>query len=339
MFMLAGLLGLMAAGTAAVMTFDFNEPEEELDEDIGAGSDGIDAGGPDNLLEDLIPEEEAPSAADTAGEEDASQIIAGDESDEAIEGGTGNDQINGYEGDDTLDGAEGEDHLYGDDGDDLMAGGGDDDLLHGEAGTDNMSGDSGDDTLFGHSGDDVLDGGDGADSLIGGFGADSLDGGEGSDALHGREGDDILRGGEGEDILFGGDGADLLDGRDDAGDMDFLNGGDGDGDDVILVGAGDIATGGDGMDSFLLSQWHEVSGETTIMDFDRDEDSLVLLYEDTGGSDPEVEVRADVANPDTGAIYVNGFQVATVHGGGDLSPAEITLLPQGSAGAAELVRV
>ena len=218
-----------------------------------------------------------------------------------------------------------------------MAGGSDADLLHGEAGTDSMSGDGGDDTLFGHSGDDILDGGAGADSLIGGFGADSLDGGEGSDALHGREGDDILRGGDGEDVLFGGDGADLIDGSDDAGEMDFLNGGNGD--DVILVGAGDIATGGDGMDSFLLSQWQEDNGESTIMDFDRDEDNLVLLYEDTGGTDPEVEVRTDTADPDTGTIYVNGFQVATVHGGGDLSAAEITLLPQGSAGAAELVRV
>ena len=128
----------------------------------------------------------------------------------------------------------------------------------------------------------------------------------------------------------------MIDGAEETAEMDFLNGGAGD--DVIHAGAGDCASGGDGMDSFLLSQWQENTPETTIMDFNHGEDGLVLLYEDSGNAAPDVEIRTDTETPDTGAIYVNGVHIATVHGGGDLVPADITLLPQGSPGAAELLR-
>lgn len=343
MFFLAGLLGIMAAGTAAIMTFDFGDNAEDSDAAEGNATSGVEGETPTDegdmaLFDDLLADDSGDPEAAPEDEENAEdQIITGSETDEAISGGTGDDQINGYDGDDTLAGGTGADHLYGDDGDDSLAGEAGDDLLHGETGTDSMTGGSGDDTLFGHSGDDLLEGGDGADSLIGGFGADLLDGGDGDDSLLGREGDDTLNGGAGQDVLFGGDGNDLVDGTGDEGAADFLNGGDGD--DMIRIGAGDIATGGDGMDSFFLAQWQDAEAEATIMDFDREEDSLILLYEDMGGADPEVEVRTDAETPGTGAIYVNGFHVATVQGGGDLSPAEITLLPQGSPGAAELVRL
>lgn len=336
MFMLAGLIGIMAAGTAAIMTFDFDDGGDEADEAALPEEDTaeVDPGDETSLLDSVsepiekdLPEED-PLAED--------QIIAGEEGDEEITGGDGDDQINGDKGDDTLAGMLGEDHLYGDEGDDSLMGGAGDDLLHGEAGTDHLEGEDGADTLFGHSGDDLLDGGAGEDSLIGGFGHDALDGGAGDDVLHGREEDDTLIGGAGADVLFGGDGNDLVDGTGDEGAVDFLNGGDGD--DVILAGAGDYADGGNGMDSFLLSQWEEGSSETTIMDYNHAEDSLVLLYEDNGGTDPEVEIRTGTDTPGTGAVYVNGALVATVHGGGDLVPADITLLPQGSPGAAEFLR-
>ncbi len=345
MFMLAGLLGIMAAGTAALMTFDFDgggdeagetssEQNETAEIDTGEEGDLLDRVDIDSDPAPALSREDDPEYGDAlAGD----QIIAGGDPDEAITGGDGDDQINGYEGDDSLSGAAGDDHLYGGEGDDTLAGGTGDDLLHGGSGTDDLAGGDGADTLFGHSGDDTLAGGDGDDSLIGGFGADLLEGGAGDDALHGREGDDTLIGGEGADVLFGGGGNDLVIGADDDGAMDFLNGGEGD--DTIHAGAGDYADGGEGMDSFLLSQWAEGSPEATIMDFNSAEDSLVLLYEDSGGLDPQVEIRTEEETPDTGAVYVNGVKVATVHGGGDLAPTDITLLPQGSPGAAEFLRL
>jgi hypothetical protein len=100
-----------------------------------------------------------------------------------------------------------------------------------------------------------------------------------------------------------------------------------------------MAHGGDGLDTFLLSEWDQVGGPVTIVDFNVSEDSLVLMYEDSGNGDPEVDIRQDTNVPNRTEVLVDGIPVAIVMGGGGLSAADITLLPQGGPGATELLRV
>ncbi|MFV3127770.1 hypothetical protein [Niveispirillum sp. KHB5.9] len=87
-------------------------------------------------------------------------------------------------------------------------------------------------------------------TLVGGTGNDTLIGGDGHDLLIGGEGDDLLEGGAGNDTLIGGAGHDTLVG--------------GAGDDVLVLDADDIAFGGAGADTFVItdsvvSQWVTVS--------------------------------------------------------------------------------
>lgn len=73
-------------------------------------------------------------------------------------------------------------------------------------------------------------------------GNDILDGGDGNDTIYGQGGDDTLTGGRGNDTMDGGAG-----------------------DDTLNVAQGDVATGGDGDDTFILTDLAEAgSGTITI---------------------------------------------------------------------------
>lgn len=111
------------------------------------------------------------------GNDDARDIIKGDNSGNDIFGGSGNDELRGGKLADWIDG--------GADNDDLYATGGDGNVLLGG---------SGNDKLFGASGSDWLLGGADKDTLEGGRGADILDGGEGDQ--------DVLKGGAGNDVYI-----------------------------------------------------------------------------------------------------------------------------------------
>lgn len=116
-------------------------------------------------------------------------------------------------------------------------------LLPATASNDTLSGGAGDDTIWGQTGDDILDGGTGNDSLSGGTGADQIDGGDGADTLDG---------GDGADTLSGGAGVDQIDG--------------GAGNDQIAFGTGDTASGGDGDDVFMLTDFADTTtGTITIV--------------------------------------------------------------------------
>lgn len=332
-------------------------------------TDGPDIGGPgigSPVISGLdAPPVSPPSALDLAlldGTE-GDDILSGTERAETLSGRAGNDLINGYQGDDTLNGAAGEDHLFGAQGDDSLRGGTAADVLHGQDGTDWLAGNAGADTLFGGMGDDSLSGGTGSDSLQGGQGDDSLHGGRGADALHGGYGNDSLQGDAGEDTLFGGSGADLLDGRTDpslppdpadasgaqddtqdattASDRDFLNGGPGD--DTLIGGLNDVLTGGSGEDMFYVGETvvTQPSFETpeaggtdgaalTLMDFDATEDQLAVLYaSDTAA--PTISVLNDVPPNSTTHVFVDGVEMAIVHGASNLTAEDIILLPQSVA--------
>lgn len=70
-----------------------------------------------------------------------------------------------------------------------------------------------------------------------------IDAGAGADVITGGSGDDVIDGDAGDDTIAGGTGADIVDG--------------GAGDDTIYVAEGDSATGGDGDDTFTLTDLGE----------------------------------------------------------------------------------
>ncbi len=331
MLMFASFLSILA-GAGIIATMDLST--DEVEEGTSASDE------PDDSEDTNAPSQtadfETNDILQIAGSADG-DILSGSATADDITGHSGEDQINGYQGDDTISGGDDNDILHGASGDDLISGDAGHDIAHGEDGADTLSGGEGDDSLYGHMNDDALEGGAGADSLVGGFGDDALDGGDGDDALHGGYGDDTLDGGEGQDTLFGGDGNDLLSGlspANDAQDTDFLNGGDGD--DTLIGGGGDILTGGDGADQFTLG---DLGGDVqTIMDFNSAEDNLVLLYEDFQ-TEPDIEIRPSENAVNVAHILVNGVELAVVHGGADLVPADIALLPQGAANGPEVLRV
>ena len=174
-----------------------------------------------------------------------------------------------------------------------------------------------DDSIYGHTGDDLLAGEDGADLLVGGTGNDSLSGGAGNDSLMGGYGNDSLRGGAGTDDLDGNAGNDTIHADDDDA-ADFVNGGSGD--DLLWLGAGDTASGGDGADAFHLS------GPTTITDFDPASDSLHVLYDPATHPDPQMTTALD--GGDT-IILLDGAEVARLIGVAEFDATGITLTPQG----------
>lgn len=115
--------------------------------------------------------------------------------------------------------------------------------------------------------------------LIGGPGADHLVGGAGNDILLGGDGDDILEGGGGDDYLDGGAGVNHLIG--------------GAGNDTLVVSVNDTAEGGEGADTFILtdellghlveltSQKAAVSLQKWIFDFNVVEGDVLMLADGT----------------------------------------------------------
>ena len=107
----------------------------------------------------------------------------------------------------------------------------------------------------------------------GGFGADTLDGG-----ARRRHLDGTYSSGSGP---FGPS-------DEDAGDM-LLGGG---GDDMILVGANDVATGGEGADTFITGSYVRTGRRRrTFSDFNPDLDVIEVIFDPDLTPDPEITVE------------------------------------------------
>ena len=114
-------------------------------------------------------------------------------------------------------------------------------------------------TVDGTTGDDVIDSSyagdpendfvDTADGTGTNRNEDIISAGAGNDTISAGAENDTVFGGIGNDVIFGGTGADTLNGED--------------GDDTISVAEGDVATGGDGDDTFLVTDLGE-AGSSTI---------------------------------------------------------------------------
>ena len=333
MMFLVGLMGLMAVGATAVYGLDAGGSADEdddttnptLDEDTQAGND---TSGTLDLLH--APEPDVLPNGDTGG------VRAwGNALNDTLEGTENPDLLNGYQGDDRVSGLEGGDQIHGEDGNDTLLGNEGDDTLHGEDGNDELHGGAGNDALFGHNDSDTLYGGAGQDSLVGSEGNDHLFGGEGDDALHGDIGNDTLEGGSGADTLFGGWGDDVISGvtANGASDTatDYLNGGGGD--DLIIAGNSDIVTAGEGADSIALGDWLSQEHQAEIMDFSAEEDSIMIVYDDQSGNEPDVTLEQDEDDPTRQHVVLNGERIASVANATGLSLAQVVLVGQSALAA------
>jgi len=111
--------------------------------------------------------------------------------------------------------------------------------------------------------------------------------------------------------------------NDDSG-QDILNGGDGD--DLILLGATDTATGGEGHDTFATvnNMITATDGPATITDYNGTDDSIEVLYRNTDGA-PTVSVTANAAGD--ALVSLDGIGTFVVTGAGaTLSASDIVLL-------------
>lgn len=334
--MLAGLLGVLAAGAAAFVGF---EPEPVEEEDLNDESGRMN---PPDDVEDSVPDllQESAEAIEGPIQDPADgRIIAGADVPEAIDGTPGQDQIDGYDGADTIRGGEGDDLIHGSDGQDDLAGDSGDDTLHGGDEEDMLRGGDGADRLFGHNGQDTLHGGADDDSLVGSAGEDLLFGDDGNDALHGDIGNDTLQGGLGQDTLFGGWGDDVINGivddpatpkPDDIDGRDYLNGGGGN--DLILAGRGDVISTGSGSDTIMLGDWLAAEDQAEILDFSDAEDRLAVLYDDADGQRPVVTFEPDEDQDGYRHLVVNGERIAVLANAGDLTPDDVTLVPLSHTG-------
>ncbi len=307
------------------------------------------------MSDDEAGEDTADDAQDPQGD-----VLDGTEGDDTLTGGPGDDTLDGYSGDDLLDGGTGDDLLRGREGmdslfgsggndaitggvgDDLLDGGSENDALFGNEGNDSISGAGGADEAYGDEGNDTISGGGGTDFLAGGEGDDVISGGangdllfgnEGDDSLSGDGGDDYLQGGFGADTLEGGDGNDRLDGTFAAGDALFgpHDEDEGDtldgcaGDDVIILGAGDIATGGEGSDSFITGSYIETGAEAGhVTDFDPARDVIEVMYDPAADPDPLITVE-DFPDGTGAHVLFDGQIILSVTGGQGLDPTAITL--------------
>lgn len=350
MLWLAGLMGLMAVGAVTFVEIESSDeddaaenesPAPKLDHETGAS-----AGADDTEASDSGGTQTFPQDTDTLNEyvsfDDASdddEILVGTEDDDDLDALGGNDQIGGQDGDDTLYGGDGNDLVSGGKDDDVLYGDDGDDTLHGEDGSDNLMGGTGDDALFGHNGNDTLNGGAGNDDLQGSAGADEVHGGDGDDTVQGGLGNDTLFGGTGLDSLFGGDGDDVVVGLEKQTTpgmelADFLNGGAGN--DEILVGGLDIATGGSGSDTFVLGDWITEGNAAQITDFDVADDNLLLIWDDSSGDEPVVDLVADPHNETVIFVQMDGITVATVDAETGFDISDVSLIPMSVAVAAGL---
>lgn len=329
-----GLFGVMMAGLAAdaLMSHrsetaeddgDANTPPDEEDDQIDRG----------NLLDDLDPDPTVPTSNDLPQEPDqavtlsggdGSDLMSGFGADDEIKGNGGADQIDGRGGDDWISAGDHNDAVWAGDGDDSIWGEAGSDTIQGQAGNDLIDGGEGRDSLMGSEGSDTLHGGAGNDSLIGGTEDDWLFGDEDDDWLLGGAGNDTLIGGAGKDEIDGGAGNDLLSGVEAEGqpqEVDFLNGQDGN--DRIMVGAGDYASGGEGEDEFILQEWMNESQVAQVLDYDPGQDQLVIVYDAAVHTDPVVTIEPNGSGSGQ-SVFIDGSKVAVVYGG-PINVADIRL--------------
>lgn len=227
----------------------------------------------------------------------------------------------------SFEGAEAKEHVTGNALDNVISGGENNDKLSGLDGNDTLDAGAGDDRIFAGAGDDIATGGTGADRVFLSDGNDIYLSADDADA-----GDDFVRGGAGNDTITDTDGSNQIfgdighdriitvDGLNPDGtlDPDAERGADtvhaGYGDDTLIGDAGDMLTGGEGEDTFVVATLSEIEGAPAVLlDFDPGEDRFSVVFLDTPPADTTVEFVHDAEGQHLKAI-VSGQEVATLSG-------------------------
>lgn len=206
--------------------------------------------------------------------------------------------IDGTDEAERIDGTDASELIRGLDGNDTIDGGGGDDWIYAGRGEDVVEADPGNDRIFLGSGNDRYGGYDigtdeGNDTIEGGSGHDTITVNSGRHVIWGDDSDDEFEGHDsitaygGQVTIHGGGGNDTIaahDGRAGGPDLsDELYGGDGN--DLIEVGAGDLADGGEGQDTYRLT--HGFDPATLIYE---PRDRIVVTFEGSADNPPAYEV-------------------------------------------------
>jgi Ca2+-binding RTX toxin-like protein len=266
-------------------------------------------------------------------EEDTVSLVGTDDAD-TLEGAEGNDFLDGQAGDDIMNGRAGDDTLFGREGEDVLQGEDGDDML--------CSGD-GDDVVTGNRGQDLLEGQGGDDFVSGDYGWDRVFGNEGNDTVIGGRGGDLVVGNDGDDVIFGGiiEGVPLnleeLEALRDGGSLAQINGGidlrddslgntlrGGAGDDDLIIGSGDIATGSTGADTFHLMSEQAEGGAATIISYTQAD--AITIIADGVDADADITVTQD---GDDALVRFGDTVLALVEGAAEtLEAGDITLIAE-----------
>ena len=242
--------------------------------------------------------------------------------------------INGTPEDDVLQGTGQAEDINAGGGDDLVSGGGGDDDLDLGVGNDVALGEGGDDLILGGGGDDLVDGGAGNDTIWLGKGDDVIDVGfldevgatdpAGDDRMSGGDGDDSIADWVGSDTLTGELGQDLIVsvdemGTEDAGDV--TSGGWGL--DTLVADDGDTVSGGGSADEFHVYADEVSDAAVTVTDFDGAREQLILDLDVGAFGDLTDEDFTTETDPDTGdvSVLLDGQVVALLTNPAQFDPA------------------
>ncbi|MEO0485098.1 MAG: calcium-binding protein [Pseudomonadota bacterium] len=318
------LLGV--AGITLALDFSGIFDDDEIAEAVSSFTEG--SSGP-NVVSDIDGDEEPDFT-------EGNDVYEGSDEGEDVDALSGNDFVFAGAGNDIVDGNGGKDLLAGNDGNDTLNGGEFHDLLLGGDGADTLNGGTGKDTLLGQAGDDTLNGDEWTDMLFGGTGSDELNGGANHDYLDGGlTGDGLVE-------LTASTISDIHDALDDGltisnvtsivggiatyddGETDTLDGGKGE--DTLVLGSGDVGTGGDGIDEFQIWDDSAIENATnftasTITDYNPSQDSVEVLYR-SGDPEPTISV-VDDGNGGS-IIQADGVAISNVTGVAAASVTGIT---------------
>lgn len=176
------------------------------------------------------------------------------------------------------------------------------------------------DSVFGGGDDDVLMGFTSDDSLHGGGGDDDIDGGDGDDYMQDTSGSNSFDGGDGNDQinthrdLFINSRSEIVSVREasDAGAGFESSVFGGAGNDIVAIGNGVTANGGEGNDTFIFGGTVELEDAPVIEDYQKDEDCIILLVPEYDASaPPEISVLDSLGDA---IISSDGEVVAVIRG-------------------------
>lgn len=242
------------------------------------------------------------------------------------------------EGINNFEGTEAKEHVRGNALENYIFGDTDNDLLGGLDGDDTLQGGAGNDRLFGGTGNDVGLGGEGNDRIFLGDGDDTtidpsgIAQDEGDDFIRGGAGDDMLADTQGHNHIHGDLGHDTLitvDGMNHDGSVNDTTASTPDtihagfGNDTLVGDDGDIMTGGEGDDNFVIATASEDPGAPAVItDFDFHDDLFSLVFLDGTPTDTTVDFEFD-AETKLMRAFVEGQEVATLSG---LTPTDIPFI-------------